>query len=108
LKNTRLLLLLLQLQLQLRLRLQLQLLLPPPPPPPLPLLPPPPLLLLLLLLPLSGPSRRHLMAHGSSLDSRSHQRRPCLDSPYILSHAGGKNITREPEFKYVSKHFGLH
>ena len=52
---------------------------------------------------------RFAASHGSWVVSRrSHQRRQCLDSAYILSYAGGENITREPNLKSVSKHFVLH
>ena len=103
------------LQVLLLLQLQLQLLLLPPPPPPSPppspsLLLPLPLLLpllLLLLLPLSGPSRRHLMAHGPSLIGHTSANNVLTVRTYCHM-AGGENITREPKPKSVSNHFALH
>ena len=52
---------------------------------------------------------RFAASHGSWVVSRrSHQRKQCLDSAYILSSAAGENITREAKLKSVSKHFVLH
>ena len=87
--------------------LLLQLPPPPPSPPPSLLLPLPLLLLLLLLLPLSGPSRCHLMAHGSSLIGHTSANNVLTVRTYCHM-AGGENITREPKPKSVSKHFVLH